>query len=242
MKRLLAAAAVLATLTNAAFAGEVTLFADDDFRGNHVTLDRDAPNLNNFGFNDRASSVVVRSGRWQLCEHANFGGRCAEFGPGEYRQLPGFNDAVSSARQIDGGGGGGGGGGRWRDGDRDQDRGGDRGDWRDGERGDWHGGDRGDRGDRGWHGGGWRGERGGPDVLMFPGPRFEGQPLELSRDLRTLTDVGFNDRASSLIIREGRWEFCEHADFRGECIVLGPGRYDFLEQMNNRISSMRRVR
>lgn len=237
MKRLLAAAAVLATLTHAAFAGEVSLFADNNFRGNHVTLDRDAPNLANFGFNDRASSVVVRSGRWLLCEHANFGGRCAEFGPGEYRELPGFNDAVSSVRQIDGGGGG-----RWRDGDRDQDRG----DGRGGDRGDWRDGDRGDRGDRGWHGGGggdgWRGERGGPEVLMFPGPRFAGQPIELSRDFRSLNDAGFNDRASSVIIREGRWEFCEHADFRGECVVLGPGRYDFLEQMNNRISSMRRVR
>ena len=60
--------------------------------------------------------------------------------------------------------------------------------------------------------------------------------------MRALSDVGFNDRATSLIIREGRWEFCEHADFRGECVVLGPGRYDMLDRMNNRISSMRRVR
>jgi hypothetical protein len=206
MKRLLAAAAVLATLTHAAFAGEVTLFADSDFNGQRVTIDRDAPNLRDFGFNDRASSVVVTSGRWLLCEHANFGGRCAEFGPGEYRQLPGFNDAVSSVRQV-----GGGGHGRWRDRDHDHD---------------------------GWRGG----DRGGPDVLMFAGPRFEGQQVELSRDVRSLNDVGFNDRATSIVIREGRWEFCEHADFRGECIVLGPGRYDFLDRMNDRISSMRRLR
>jgi hypothetical protein len=225
MKRLLAAAAVLATFTHAAFAGELTLFSDSNFRGNRVTLDRDAPNLNDFGFNDRTSSVVVRSGTWMLCEHANFGGRCAEFGPGEYRELPGFNDAISSARQIDRGEG------RWRDRergyDRDVERGYDRD--RDHERGGWRG---------GWQGG----ERGGPDVVMFSGPRFEGQQIELSQDVRALNDVGFNDRTSSLIIREGRWEFCEHADFRGECIVLGPGRYEFLERMNNRISSMRRVR
>jgi hypothetical protein len=135
-----------------------------------------------------------------LCEHANFGGRCQEFGPGEYRELPGFNDAVSSARQLDRGGRG-----RWRDHDRDDDR-------------------------------------GGPDVVMFAGQRFEGQQVELSQDVRALSDVGFNDRATSLIIREGRWEFCEHADFRGECVVLGPGRYDVLDRMNNRISSMRRMR
>ena len=104
MKRLLAAAAVLATFTHAAFAGELTLFSDSNFRGQRVVLDRDAPNLADFGFNDRASSVVIRSGTWVLCEHANFGGRCAEFGPGEYRELPGFNDAISSARQVDRGG------------------------------------------------------------------------------------------------------------------------------------------
>ncbi len=77
---------------------------------------------------------------------------------------------------------------------------------------------------------------------MFAGPRFEGPQVELSQDVRALSDVGFNDRATSLVIREGRWEFCEHADFRGECVVLGPGRYDMLDRMNNRISSMRRVR
>jgi hypothetical protein len=215
MKRLLAAAAVLATFTHAAFAGELTLFSDSNFRGQRVTIDRDAASLGDFNFNDRASSAVIRSGTWLLCEHANFGGRCAEFGPGEYREIPGFNDAVSSARQID----------------RDRgDRGG-RGHWRDHDRED-------DRGDRG----GWRGDRGGPDVVMFTGPRFEGQQVELSQDVRALSDVGFNDRATSLIIREGRWEFCEHADFRGECVVLGPGRYDVLDRMNNRISSMRRVR
>jgi len=224
MKRLLAAAAILATFTHAAFAGELTLFSDSNFRGNRVTLDREAPNLSAVGFNDRASSVVVRSGTWVLCEHANFGGRCAEFGPGEYRELPGFNDAISSARQIDRGGQG-----RWRD--RDHDRDDDRG----------YGNDR-DQ-DRGGGRGGWQGGgRGGPDVVMFAGPSFQGQQVELTQDVRALSDVGFNDRATSLIIREGRWEFCEHADFRGECIVLGPGRYDVLDRMNNRISSMHRVR
>ena len=119
MKRLLAAAAVLATFTHAAFAGELTLFADSNFRGNRVTIERDARNLADFGFNDRLSSVVIHSGVWQFCEHANFGGRCAELGPGEYRELPDFNDAISSVREISRGRG------RW--GERDEYRG-DRGD------------------------------------------------------------------------------------------------------------------
>ncbi|MGJ7915050.1 beta/gamma crystallin-related protein [Massilia sp. LXY-6] len=226
MKRLFAAAAVLATFAHAAFAGEITLFADNDFRGARVTINRDAYNLADIGFNDRTSSVVVRSGVWQLCEHKDFGGYCAEFGPGEYRELPRLNDSISSAREITRGGRGydrddryGGPG--WR-GDRDERRG----DWRDGR--DW----------RDERGGGPRGEA----VQLFSGPRFEGATVGLSGDVRALNEVGFNDRAVSIVINEGRWEFCEHGDFRGQCVVLGPGRYPFLEGMNNRISSMRRVR
>jgi hypothetical protein len=222
MKRLLAAAAVLATFAQAAFAGEITLFTDNDFRGARVTINRDAYNLADIGFNDRASSLIVRSGVWQLCEHKDFGGYCAEFGPGEYRELPRFNDNISSAREIS------------RDGrgyDRDDRRGGPgwRGE-RDERRGDWRDG---------------RDERGGPRgeaVQLFSGQGFEGATVGLSGDIRALNEVGFNDRAGSIVINEGRWEFCEHGDFRGQCMVLGPGRYPALEGMNNRISSMRRVR
>jgi hypothetical protein len=216
MKRLLAAAAVLATFAQAAFAGEITLFTDRDFRGARVTVERDAYNLADVGFNDRASSLVVRSGVWQLCEHKDFSGYCAEFGPGEYRDLPNFNDRISSAREISRGRGGPG----WH-GDRDDRRDDHRGDWRD------------ERGGRG---------HGNDDVQLFSGPRFEGATVSLGGDFRSLNDAGFNDRAGSIIIREGRWEFCEHGDFRGQCVVYGPGRYPFLEGMNNRISSMRRVR
>lgn len=231
MKRLIAAAAVLASLAPAAFAGQLTLFADSEFRGNQVTLSNSAANLNDLGFNDRTSSVVVRSGTWQLCEHANFGGYCAELRPGEYRFLSGFNDKISSVRELG-------------NGERSRDAGDDRrGDDRRGEREVRRNDDR--DGHRGNVGGDYRGDRGrqGADpVQMFAGPRFEGQQLGLSGNLRTLNDVGFNDRAGSLIIREGTWELCEHADFRGQCVVYGPGRYPVLGEMNNRISSMRRVR
>jgi hypothetical protein len=223
MKRLLAAAAVLATFAQAAFAGEITLFTDNDFRGGRVTVARDAHNLADIGFNDRASSLIVRSGVWQLCEHKDFGGYCAEFGPGEYRELPNFNDSISSAREVP----------RGRGNDRDDRRGGPGGPgWR------------GDHGDRDERRGDWRGDRGprGDAVQLFSGQRFEGANVGVSGDFRALNDIGFNDRAGSIVILEGRWEFCEHGDFRGQCVVFGPGRYPFLEGMNNRISSMRRVR
>jgi hypothetical protein len=224
MKRLLAAAAILATCAQAAFAGELTLFTDSNFRGARITIERDAYNLNDMGFNDRASSMVIRSGVWQVCEDRDFGGYCAEFGPGEYRDLPRFNDRISSVRDISRGGRGGY--------DRDERYGGPG--WR-GERGYERDERRGD----------WRDGRGGPQgdaVQLFSGQRFEGSVINVSGDFRSLNDVGFNDRAGSIVINEGRWEFCEHGDFRGQCVVFGPGRYPFLEGMNNRISSMRRVR
>jgi hypothetical protein len=232
MKRLIAAAAVLASLAPAAFAGQLTLFADSDFRGNQVTLSNIVTNLNELGFNDRTSSIVVRSGTWQLCEHKDFGGYCAELRPGEYRTLSGFNDKISSVREVgyderrhDAG----------DDRRGDYDRRGERELRRNDDRNGYGGNDGGDYR-------GYRGRQGGDAVQMFAGRRFEGQQFGLSGNLRTLNDVGFNDRAGSLIIREGHWELCEHADFRGQCVVYGPGRYPFLGEMNNRISSMRRVR
>jgi len=230
MKRLFAAAALLALSAHAAFAGELTLFTDTDFRGARLTVERDAPDLNRIGFNDRASSIIVRSGVWQVCEHANFGGFCAEFGPGEYRSLPRFNDSISSVRELSRGGPGRDRDGGWRGDDR---RGGDRGDDR---RGD-------DRDGGGWRGGDRRDDdRRGGAVELFDRPRFEGAQVTLSGELRTLRDVGFNDRANSIIIHYGRWEFCDDADFRGQCTVYGPGRYAFLDRLGGRISSMRRVR
>lgn len=228
MKRLFAAAAVLALCSHAAFAGELTLFADSEFRGARVTVQRDVPDLNRIGMNDRVSSMIVQSGVWLVCEHAGFGGYCAEFGPGEYRGLPRFNDSISSLREVTRGGPG-----RDRGDDRD-------GGYRDGGQrdGGWRGDDRrGDRDDR-------RGDdrRGGGDVILFTDANFGGPEVALSGNMRSLGDAGFNDRASSMIIREGRWEICEDNDFRGQCMSFGPGRYPYLDRMNDRMSSIRRVR
>src|SRR3954462_4085742 len=117
---LLATSALFAA---AAHAGEVTLYTDDNFGGRSITLGGNSPDLVRQGFNDRTSSVIVRSGAWELCQHADFGGRCIVLQRGEYRKLEGFNDQVSSAREV-----------------------GDRGDR--GDRGDW-----GDHNGRGDHGG-----------------------------------------------------------------------------------------
>jgi Beta/Gamma crystallin len=86
-----------------AIAGEITLFEYPDFGGRRITLRGAVSNFDPSGFNDRAASLVIRDGYWELCTDAFFRGRCATLGPGEYRNLqPSFTDAISSAREVAG--------------------------------------------------------------------------------------------------------------------------------------------
>jgi hypothetical protein len=81
-------------------AGELTLFSRAGFDGGEMTLRAATPDLVASGFNDRASSMIVRSGRWELCEDVGFEGRCAVYEQGEYPTLERFDDRISSAREI----------------------------------------------------------------------------------------------------------------------------------------------
>ena len=85
-------------------AAQVTFYSRDDFRGQSFTADRNIRNMEREGFNDRASSAVVRGGNWQVCEDARFEGRCAVLQPGEYRSLAdmGLSNEISSVRPIEG--------------------------------------------------------------------------------------------------------------------------------------------
>lgn len=85
----------------AAQAAEITLYEHAGFAGAQLTLRGWTPNIASTGFNDRASSLVVSSGRWELCSDADFRGTCTTFTRGEYPALDGrLNDRVSSAREI----------------------------------------------------------------------------------------------------------------------------------------------
>ena len=88
--------------SSAAHAGEISLFEGAGFGGRVVTLRATAPSVSNVGFNDRTSSIVVRSGRWEVCSDDNFRGDCAIFEPGQYASLDGrFDKRVSSAREVE---------------------------------------------------------------------------------------------------------------------------------------------
>jgi hypothetical protein len=77
-----------------------------------------------------------------------------------------------------------------------------------------------------------------------PMPTVASWPTSIGHDRRhrALVAYDFNDQTGSIIVNEGRWQLCEHADFGGRCIVLEPGRYEQLDNMNDRISSLRRLR
>ncbi len=289
-------------------AGELTLFSASNLTGRESTITGDVGNLNSVGFNDRAMSLVVHSGRWEACVHADFQGECRVFDAGPHRNLDRFTNQISSLREIES--------------DRGQDRG--RGRGRDRERGhsamlfdgpDLRGRSISLRDDTnnmvplGFNdrtqsmvirGGTWEfcqhsdfrgqcrvfgpgeyrnldrgfsraissarrvggdGRQGGRDgyrqrdgygqgqgqgmqdgIELFSDQGFGGQRLPVRDEMRTLEEVDFNDRTGSLVIYSGQWELCQHADFRGQCLVYGPGRYDRLGTMHNAITSVRRVR
>jgi uncharacterized protein YcfJ len=96
------AVAALALASQAAMA-EITFYERDGYGGQTFTTERMVRNFERYGFNDRASSVVVTKGeRWEVCEHQNFGGRCVILRGGRYATLQamGLNDRVSSVREV----------------------------------------------------------------------------------------------------------------------------------------------
>jgi hypothetical protein len=191
-------AAWLLVATTAATA-QITLFDRENFGGNVVDIFDYTPDLGSTGMNDRAESAIVRNGTWQLCEHANFGGRCVTLQRGEYASLSalGMRRNVSSLRPLGGGG---------------------------------------------------VASRppvasppAGRGIVLFDGYGFSGGSAGFDNMVSNLDQVGFNDRAVSAIVYEGTWEVCEHADFRGDCVRLGPGQHGDLGKVGGRASSLRPI-
>ncbi|TAG79151.1 MAG: glycine zipper 2TM domain-containing protein, partial [Betaproteobacteria bacterium] len=96
------AAAVAALPTIGQPAPSVSLFTEDGFRGRVVTVNTPVHNLRAFRLNDSVSSLVIERGRWQVCDDADYLGRCVVLRPGSYPNLynVGLNDRVSSIRPV----------------------------------------------------------------------------------------------------------------------------------------------
>ena len=104
MKAILKSAlAIAATVLAAHASADVTFYEHDNFQGRAFTADEPVRNFRQFGFNDRASSVVVSGRPWEVCEAADFGGRCIILRPGSYPSLRAMdlNDRLSSAHEVE---------------------------------------------------------------------------------------------------------------------------------------------
>jgi uncharacterized protein YcfJ len=88
-------------LATQAFA-QITFYEGEGFRGRAFTTGKTVGDFSRVGFNDRASSVVVDRGRWEVCEDARFSGRCVVLKRGSYESLAGMglDDRVSSVRPV----------------------------------------------------------------------------------------------------------------------------------------------
>jgi uncharacterized protein YcfJ len=105
MKRSLQAALALSGLVLAGHAAaQITFYEGEGYRGRAFTTDQRVGNMERSGFNDRASSIVVDRGRWEVCEHARFEGRCMVLRRGSYPSLRemGMHNAISSVRPVEG--------------------------------------------------------------------------------------------------------------------------------------------
>jgi uncharacterized protein YcfJ len=82
--------------------GQIVFYEYEGFRGRTFGTGGPVNNLDGTGFNDRASSAIVQSGEWQVCEDAYFRGRCLVLRPGQYPSLGSLdmNNRISSVRPI----------------------------------------------------------------------------------------------------------------------------------------------
>ena len=89
--------------TQAAYAAQITFYEGEGFRGRAFTTKRPVTNFKADGFNDRASSVVVDSGDWLVCDDSEYRGRCVLLRRGAYDSLRGLgvDNRISSVRQAD---------------------------------------------------------------------------------------------------------------------------------------------
>ncbi|MDN3919195.1 beta/gamma crystallin-related protein [Roseateles violae] len=81
---------------------QITFYEHPDFHGRSFTAEGKVGNFERYGFNDRASSAIVTSERWEVCEHQRYEGRCVVLRRGNYPSLQamGLDDRISSVRAV----------------------------------------------------------------------------------------------------------------------------------------------
>jgi len=81
------------------------------------------------------------------------------------------------------------------------------------------------------------------DVTFYEWDNYGGRAFTVHDPIGDFRQIGFNDRASSVVVTGRPWEVCDDTGFRGRCFVLRPGNYPSLSSMglNDRVSSAREV-
>jgi len=73
--------------SNAGDAAGIVLYASRNYLGPSHIVDRSRPDLRVESLQAEATSAVIASGKWELCEDAQFRGPCVTLGPGKYPSL-----------------------------------------------------------------------------------------------------------------------------------------------------------
>ena len=83
-------------------ASQIVFYEHEGFHGRTFTADTPVGDFRRSGFNDLASSAVVRGERWEVCDDIGYGGRCVVLRPGQYASLAamGLNERISSVRAV----------------------------------------------------------------------------------------------------------------------------------------------
>jgi uncharacterized protein YcfJ len=104
IKPLKLALATAGLLWGAQAMAQITLYEGEGWHGRAFTTSQPVRDFSRNGFNDRASSVIVSHGRWEVCEDAGFNGTCMVLRPGNYESLRGMglNNQISSVRPVRG--------------------------------------------------------------------------------------------------------------------------------------------
>ena len=102
MKPLSATLGLAALLFAQQATAQIVFYEYENLHGRSFSTDRSISNLDHSGFNDRASSAIVESGTWQVCEDAYYKGKCVTLRKGQYPTLNsvGMNDVISSVRRL----------------------------------------------------------------------------------------------------------------------------------------------
>jgi len=194
-------------------AGQICFYADFDYSGGNVCLDRGRSNadLTDTDWNDRISSVATGPGTAVLvCEHTGFDGRCRRI-DGNIASFSGnWNDVISSYEV---------GGRRAGDGDND-----------------------GGNNDGGEDGNGDRAEAPTPyQACFYEDFGYAGQSRCINvGDRNAELDGNWNDAISSIRVGSNvELQVCEDWNFNGNCQRLTADRAELGGALNDNISSFR---